>query len=71
MYDKQNNGKFFKRINPSDLKRYQDVESGGKRKKKSFLIQRVQFPMGKKRTGLLNIIIDTGIRCLIRDNSSA
>jgi hypothetical protein len=39
---KDNNGKFFKKITPSDLKRYQDAEKRWEREKGNLSIQKYQ-----------------------------
>lgn len=50
----KNNGKFFKRINPSDLKRYQDAEKRWEKEREALPYPRQEVPIGEKtKSGLI------------------
>ena len=51
---KDNNGKFFKKITPSDLKRYQDAEKRWEKEKGSLPYPKGEIPIGEKtKSGLI------------------
>ncbi len=50
----KNNGKFFKRINPSDLKRYQDAEKRWEKEREMLPYPKQMVPVGEKtKSGLI------------------
>jgi len=50
----RNNGKFFKKITPADLKRYQEAEARWEREKPSLPYPKGEIPVGEKtKSGLL------------------
>ena len=49
-----NNGKFFKKLTPSDLKRYQDAEKRWEKEKENLPCPKSEIPVGEKtKSGLL------------------
>lgn len=53
-YLSNNKGKFFKRISPNDIKRYQKAEQKWEREKKNLPFPKTEIPMGEKtRSGLI------------------